>query len=140
MKILFVCKENSCRSQLAEQLGRWLDLDEAHQYVSAGITPGEVHEGTHNTLIDRGIIPEEEPFAKGIADALERLGGQVDLVVTLCKDSERDLPDLAGAPKRLHWPMPDPRTFEGSAQEVRGHFADIRDRIEREISQLLDEL
>lgn len=139
MKILFVCKENACRSLMAEELGRWLDLDEANQYFSAGIALTQVHEGTHNTFIDRGIVPLEEPRAKSIAEALEAAGGSVDLVVTLCEDSERDLPEIAGATRRLHWPMPDPREFEGSAQEVRSHFADIRDRIEREVSQLLDE-
>ena len=139
MKILFVCKENSCRSLLAEELGRWLDLKEANQYFSAGINPTEVHEGTLNTFIDRGIVPNEEPRAKSIDEAVEAAGGGMDLVVTLCEDSERELPEIPGATRRLHWPMPDPREFQGSPQEIRGHFADIRDRIEREISQLLDE-
>lgn len=138
MKVLFVCKENSCRSILAEELARWLDLGGENEYFSAGIAPGEVHEGTLNTLIDRGIVCDEEPRAKSIADAVEAAGGSIDLVVTLCEDSERDLPEIAGSPKRLSWPMQDPRLFEGRAQEVRSHFAGIRDLIEREVSQLLD--
>lgn len=138
MKVLFVCKENSCRSILAEELARWLDLSGENEYFSAGIAPGEVHEGTLNTLIDRGIVCDEEPRAKSIAEALEAAGGKVDVVVTLCEDSGRELPEVPGAPKRLSWPMQDPRLFEGRPQEVRSHFAGIRDLIEREISQFLE--
>lgn len=135
MKILFLCTENACRSQIAEYLGRELDLEGAHEFYSAGTRPGTVNPRAIGTLRERAILADDA-YSKDISE----VPSDMDLVITLCDDAEQNCPVFPGSPRRLHWPTPDPAKFTGTEQEIRCHFADVRDQLERQITQLLEEL
>ena len=66
--ILFVCIGNSCRSQMAEALARYLASD-VMEPRSAGISPlGHITEPTRKVLLERGVKIGDQ-YSKGLREA-----------------------------------------------------------------------
>jgi protein-tyrosine-phosphatase len=120
-RLLFVCVENSCRSQMAEAFARRLGA-EAH---SAGSKPsGVVNPRAIEFMREVGCDLMTHD-SKGL-DALAGL--EFDAAVTMgCGDACPMVP----ARQRLDWNIPDPKHL--SAKEFRA----VRDQIERQVKELL---
>ena len=118
-KILFVCIENACRSQLAEAICNNLFSDQLIAY-SAGSNPGnEVNPKAIKSLKSIGIIHEGKN--KSISEFLEM---KLDYVVGMgCGDK---CPIIPGA-KILNWDIPDPKQYPQK------DFNKIRDLIKKNI-------
>lgn len=101
-RVLFLCTENSARSQMAEGLLRHMS-DGSTVAASAGSRPGAVHPQAVRALLGRGIDIRGQRTKHHSAFAGERF----DFVVTVCDHAREECPDFAGA-VRLHWSMPDP--------------------------------
>jgi protein-tyrosine-phosphatase len=122
MRILFVCVENSNRSQMAEGFARHYGADAA----SAGSRPsGRVNPIAIQAMAEKGIdISMKE--SKSL-DAISH--EEWDWVVTMgCGDSCPFVP----AKNRDDWTLPDPRDLPYE------EFQKVRDEIERRVRQLLD--
>lgn len=133
-KVLFLCTGNSCRSQMAEALvnARAGDRWEA---FSAGTQPaGYVHPMALAVLAEIGI---EHQGRSKLAD--EYRGVDFDLVVTVCDSAADDCPVWLGQGRRVHHSFPDPAKSTGTKDEVLEVFRSVRDAIEREITNLLDQ-
>ena len=124
MNVLFVCVENSCRSQMAEAFAH-LAGDASVRAYSAGSRPsGRVN--------PRAVVFMRE---KGAELATHRSKGlddlpavQWDYVVTMgCGDACPHLP----ATHRLDWALPDPKDLDDDG------FRAVRDRIEALVRELL---
>jgi arsenate reductase len=119
-RVLFVCVENSCRSQLAEALGTRLGLCAS----SAGSRPsGRVHPLAVSTMAEL-----DYDLATHRSTSIHELRGQAfDAVVTMgCGDDCPEVPtDL-----REDWPIPDPR--DGGPEE----FRRVRELLVRNILEL----
>lgn len=126
-KVVFVCVENSCRSQMAEGFARLHAAGriEAH---SAGSKPsGRVNATAVQVMREKGVDLLEHS-SKGLDDLPS---GKWDAVVTMgCGDA---CPSLA-AVRRLDWALPDPKRMP--LEEFRA----VRDEIEARVKALLDEL
>ncbi len=125
--VLFVCVENSCRSQIAEGYALRL-ASEGWIVASAGSRPsGSIHPRALAFMKEEGIdLSEQRPKGLGEIPSLSW-----DAVVTMgCGDA---CPHVA-ARRRLDWDLPDPKNL--SDEEFRG----IRDEIRRRVEQLLREL
>lgn len=125
--ILFVCVENSCRSQIAEGFARALGGSrvEAH---SAGSRPsGRVHPRSIEVMRERGI-----DLSSHRSKSIDTWAGQTfDVVVTMgCGDACPRIP----ARERQDWSLPDPKDLDDEA------FRRLRDEIERRVRGLLDAL
>ncbi len=118
-KILFVCVENACRSQLAEAISNNLFSDQLIAY-SAGSNPsGEVNPKAIKSLKSIGIIHEGEN--KSISEFLDM---ELDYVVGMgCGDR---CPIISGS-KILNWDIPDPKQYEQK------DFNKVRDLIKNKI-------
>ena len=127
--VLFLCVANSARSQMAEGLARAMAPPD-HRFLSAGSRPGVVNPRAVAALREEGIDISHHR-SKGL-DAVPL--DQVDVVVTLC--AEEVCPVLPGAQRQLHWPLPDPAAVQGSDQDAREAFRQVRNRLK----QLLPEL
>ena len=126
-RVLFVCVENACRSQMAEALARGLLGDHA-EIFSAGSRPGEqVNPLAIAVLREEGLsISGAAP--KGIEDLPS---GTFDYVVTMgCGDS---CPQIA-ARRRIDWFIPDPK---GQPIDV---FRRTRDQIGAHVRMLADQI
>ena len=126
-KVLFVCVENSNRSQMAEAFARihGAGLVEA---ASAGSRPsGRINPKAVAAMQELGYDLTAHA-SKGL-DAFD--GREVDVAVTMgCGD---ECP-LVRAGRRLEWKIPDPRDMTPD------EFRAVRDLVEREVKSLLADL
>ena len=123
-KVLFVCVENSCRSQLAEAITNYL-FAKGLKAFSAGSKPsGQVNPKAIASLKAIGI--EHKGKSKSVNEVKE---SDFDFVVGMgCGD---ECPVIPGS-KRIEWNIPDPKKY-GTKK-----FNEIRDQIkEKIVSDLL---
>jgi arsenate reductase len=133
-KVLFLCTGNSCRSQMAEAIVN-SQLGDRWEAFSAGTQPaGYVHPKALAALAEIGIHHEGR---SKLAD--EYRGVDFDLVVTVCDAAAEDCPVWLGQGRRVHHSFPDPAKATGTKEEITEVFRSVRDAIERDISQLLDQ-
>jgi protein-tyrosine-phosphatase len=123
-RVLFVCIENACRSQMAAGFARLHGANrvEAH---SAGSKPADaVNPRAIVFMAERGCN-----ISTQIPTPIDALAGQTfDAVITMgCGDACPWLP----APIREDWALPDPKHL--SDEEFRA----IRDEIEQRVQRLL---
>ena len=130
--VLFLCIENSCRSQMAEgflrhlSAGRW-------QAFSAGIEPSTIHPLAVEVMLEKGIDISRQ-YSKGLDEANLK---EMDAVVTLCEEAEQRCPVLPIKVKKFHWHLPDPTKFKASQQEKLKEFRRVKDEIESRVKELI---
>ena len=125
--ILFVCVENSCRSQMAEAFVRSLAGEHTAAW-SAGSRPAEhIHPTAVQLMKERGIdLAGHRP--RGLDDLPQVTW---DRVVTMgCGDACPSLPTRG----RLDWDLPDPKGMDDEG------FRAVRDEIGRRVERLLEEM
>jgi len=133
-KVLFLCTENSARSQMAEAIvnARWGDQWQAY---SAGTHPtGYVHPKAIQVLHEISI---EHAGRSKPADEFREV--PFALVVTVCDDAAENCPVWLGQGKRVHLGFPDPAKATGSEDEVLAVFRAMRDQIAEQVGALLRE-
>ena len=123
-KVLFVCVQNACRSQMAQGFGRALGLD-AH---SAGSAPsGQVNPKAVASMAEVGIDLSTHE-SKGL-DAYRDV--PFDATVTMgCGDACPFVP----APRREDWQIPDPKDMDPA------EFAEVRELVRRQVEALAESL
>jgi protein-tyrosine-phosphatase len=123
-KVLFVCVENSNRSQMAEAFARMHGEGQV-EAASAGSKPsGRVNPKAVAAMKELGYDLTAHA-SKGLDDFN---GRNIDVAVTMgCGD---ECP-LVKAGQRVDWKIPDPRDMTPE------EFRDVRDLIERKVKDLL---
>ncbi len=126
-RLLFVCVENACRSQMAEGFARALGAGEIEVWSAGSRPSGQVNARALASMSEAGI-----DISKHQSKGLEALpDGAWDCVVTMgCGDA---CPNLT-ARRREDWAIPDPKTMEPEA------FGAVRDLIRLGVERLLDDL
>lgn len=123
-KILFVCRENACRSQMAEAFARYYG-GEAVEIWSAGSLPrGSLDPGMISVMKEKGIDVSRHT-SKGV-DQLP--SERWNVVVTMgCGD---ECPTIKTT-HRLDWDIPDPKGKPPT------EYRKVRDTIEDAVKALL---
>jgi protein-tyrosine-phosphatase len=117
-RALFVCTQNSARSQLAAALWRQRT---GHDATSAGTHPAErVHPGAITAASRAGL-----DLSGARPRALERGDLEVDLIITVC---DRAYEELDPPADWLHWSIPDPVDV-GSKRAFDAALSELDDRI-----------
>lgn len=123
-RLLFVCVENSCRSQIAEAFARMYGADRV-EALSAGSRPsGQVHPKAIESMREIGY----DLTRHGSKSLKEIPEVEYDAVVTMgCGD---ECPSVRG---KIHedWAIPDPKRFPHE------QFREIRNQIEQKVKELL---
>ncbi len=127
-KILFVCRENACRSRMAAAFARYLAGDEM-EVVSGGSNPaGEVNPVMVEVMEEKGIDmafrrprPAEEAIESRRPDVIISVG---------CGDERPFIPGV----KREDWDLPDP------AGQPIDFMRNIRDEIEKKVKALISDV
>ncbi|UCE28209.1 MAG: arsenate reductase ArsC [Candidatus Coatesbacteria bacterium] len=133
--ILFVCTGNSCRSQMAEGLARFLGGSAVDAY-SAGTNPIGIVERTHTVMGEIGV-----DISGQASDPLETYVGQpFDYVITLCGHAEAMCPTWTGSGERLHWPVADPYSVQGTEAGIMAAYRSARDTIRDELIEFFSEI
>lgn len=124
-KILFACRENACRSQMAAAFAQYFAGDKI-EAASAGSEPaGQINPDMIKVMAEKGI---DMGFRKTrfLDEAASEL--QPNIIVTMgCGEA---CPFIPGA-KRMDWDLPDPA---GKSMDV---MRNVRDDIEKRVKKLL---
>lgn len=135
--VLFICRHNTARSQMAEALLSSIGRRRFIAY-SAGIAPAaQIHPLTLETIRNAGLRTDDlapkglEMFSGAEAPAL-------DFVFSLCEGDEVCAPALRGAPMQAHWPFPDPLGADGTHAEKAAVFAEIFRMIRRRLELFVE--
>lgn len=128
-KVLFVCRHNAARSQMAEAILRKRRGDQYEAY-STGTEPSAVHPMTINVLEEIGINCSG-CRAKSLG---EFANINFDVVVTLCDQARESCPYIPGAAV-MHKNFENPVDATGTAEDIINVFRRVRDAI----SKWLDE-
>jgi arsenate reductase len=124
--LLFVCIENSNRSQMAEGFARRLGQGRVTVFSAGSRPSGQVNPRAIQFMKEKGIDLTVQ-LSKGLDD-LPKV--RWDYIVTMgCGDACPTLP----AVHRLDWDLPDPKQLPDDG------FRAIRDKIEGLVSGLLSE-
>ena len=125
-RVLFVCVENSNRSQMAEAFARMLGGN-AVEASSAGSSPS----GKINPKAVRFMAELGYDLSTHASKSLGEVGGEFDAVVTMgCGDSCPWVP----ARRREDWALPDPRDLDDDGYRA------VRDEIAARVQRLLASL
>ena len=129
--ILFLCVQNSARSQLAEGIARFL-APPGVTVSSAGSSPAFVRPQAIQVLKEIGI-----DISAHRSKSIEEIdAASVDAVVTLC--AEEVCPVFLGDAVRLHWALPDPAQAPGDEDARLNAFRATRDELFRRLKLLFD--
>ena len=129
--ILFLCVQNSARSQLAEGIARFL-APPGVTVSSAGSSPAFVRSQAIQVLKEIGI-----DISSHRSKAIDEIdSGTVDAVITLC--AEEVCPVFFGAAVRLHWGLSDPAKSPGDEEARLNAFRATRDELFRRLRLLFD--
>jgi len=123
-KVLFVCVENSNRSQMAEAFARMFGGDRVEAASSGSRPSGRVNPKAVAAMAELGY-----DLTTHASKGLEAFNGQkTDVAVTMgCGD---ECP-LVLAEKRVDWKIPDPREMTPE------QFREVRDLIGQKVKELL---
>lgn len=135
-KVLFLCTQNSARSQMSEGFLRHLAGDRFEVY-SAGISPAhEIHPYAIEVMREAGIdISGQNP--KDLVIYLGKMG--FNYLIIVCARAEKECPKtFPGVGTTFSWIFDDPRG-EGILEEhMLEKFREIRDEIEMKIRRWLE--
>ena len=122
--ILFLCNQNSARSQMAEGLLKSV-YGENFEVYSAGSNPGNLNPYAVKVLEEVGvdISSNHSKSLKEFADI------EFDYVVTVCGGEGEVCPFFNGGKNCIHKPFQDPAAVEGIEQEKIDAFRKIRNEI-----------
>jgi arsenate reductase len=127
-KVLFLCTENSCRSQIAEGILRHL-MGDRFEVESAGIRPSVVNPVAIKVMAEIGI----DLSGHRSKSVDEFKGMDFDFVITTCDGGT--CPVFPGIARRLHWSFNDPAEVRGSENEILFVFRKVRDEIKSRIEE-----
>lgn len=124
LNLLFVCIENSNRSQMAEGFARSLGRGRATVFSAGSRPSGQINSRAIQIMKEKGIDLTVQ-HSKGLDDLPQVTW---DYIVTMgCGDACPMLP----ARHRLDWELPDPKHLPDD------EFRSVRDRIESLVTDLL---
>ena len=127
-KILFACRENACRSQMASAFARYIAGDKIDA-LNGGSTPVDAINPLMVEVMQEKGIDMGFRRPKSIEQAISK--DKPDIVITMgCGE---DCPFVPGA-KTENWDLPDPA---GKSIEF---MRNVRDEIEKKVIELKDQL
>jgi len=136
-RVLFLCTGNTARSQMAEAFLRKYGGDRFEAY-SAGLEPDVINLYVYQVMEEVGLDLAGQR-SKSISEYMGKV--HFGYLITVCANAEEKCPAVfPGMGQRLHWPFEDPAAFEGSDEEKKVKFREVRDQIEQRIKDWLAEL
>ena len=124
-KVLFVCTENSCRSQMAEGCLRQHGGGQ-FEVFSAGAQPTNLNPMAVEVMKEIGI----DISGQHSKDVAQFLGQSFQYVIRVCDKVKEKCPVLPGAIWYLDWSFEDPAAVQGTTAEKMRAFRRVRDEIE----------
>ncbi len=133
-RVLLICTGNSCRSQMAEGLVRYLMGDKI-DVESAGVLPSYVHPYAIEVLSEMGIdISHHE------SKHVDQFAGEdFDLVITLCSHAKETCGIFPWAKEQVHMGFEDPISASGTRDNILDAFRKTRDEIRGKLLPFIED-
>jgi arsenate reductase len=125
--IVFVCIENSCRSQLAEAYGHLHGGDEFHIFSAGSKPSGLINPKAVEAMADVGYA-----LGSHTSSSLDSLP-DISFAAAITMGCGDECPNVQ-AQQREEWSIPDPKHLDAEG------FARVRDDIEQRILALFERL
>jgi multimeric flavodoxin WrbA len=127
-RILFACRENACRSQMASAFAQYLAGDRLEVFNGGSQPDEKVNPDMAKVMQEKGI-----DMAYRIPKTIEAAISHAPPEVIITMGCDEECPYVPGA-QRQDWDLPDP------AGESIEFMRDVRDEIERRVKALINEL
>ena len=135
-KVLFVCINNSARSQMAEAILRKYGGDDFEVY-SAGIEPGTLNPYVVKVLQEDEGIDISKNIPKSAFDFVKQ-GVLFQYVVTVCDESAAQrCPIFPGVRERIMMSFDDPSDFTGSDEEIMRKVRKVKEKVKTEVLRFI---
>jgi arsenate reductase len=134
LKVLFLCTENACRSQMAEGLVNHYLAGQVRAF-SAGVAPSRVNPRAVAVMAELGLDISHQR-SKSVDDLADE---QFDLVITVCDRANQQCPIFPGSVKILHLGFADPALATGSEEQIMSAFRQVRDEMREQLLPLLEQ-
>jgi len=132
-RVLFVCIQNSARSQMAEA---FLNTMCPQDFIaeSAGIQPGKISPLAVETMAEVGIDISKKT-TQSVFD-LFKAGRLFSYVITVCDEASAEAcPIFPGIVTRMHWSIPDPSELQGSWETRVSAVREIRESVREHVAE-----
>jgi arsenate reductase (thioredoxin) len=133
IRVLFLCHDNSCRSQMAEGFLRRYGGD-AFEVVSAGLQPKPIHPQTIDVMARSGVDISHHR-SRPLTDYRSQ---SFDFVITVCDRAQENCAAVPSARRMIHWQFVDPSQVSGTSFEVKKAFMRTRDEIASRVRLFAD--
>jgi arsenate reductase len=135
-RVLFLCTQNSARSQMAEAFLRH-HAGDRFEVMSAGCEAAEQIHPYVGEVMEELSIDTSGQRPKGLRTYMGKVGFNYSIIV--CARAERNCPKtFPGVGTRLVWAFDDPRGEDVPEEERLEKFREIRDEIEQKIMDWLE--
>lgn len=134
-RVLFLCTENSCRTQMAEAFLRDMTGEE-FEIVSAGGEAGGLDPAAVAAMRELGI-----DISRATAKLVDPyLRQRFHYVITLCdRAKEKTCPIFPGAIWRHTWPIESPADLQAAGLDRLAAVRRARDAIRRHVGEFVDQ-
>ena len=127
--VMFVCRRNSCRSQMAEGFAKTLGRGKIN-VVSSGLEASRVHPTAKEVMSEVGI-----DLSSQTSDALSNFkANDFDVVISMCGCGTNLPPEWVTQEVFEDWELDDP---DGQPIET---FHRVRDEIKERVTQLIEQV
>ena len=135
IKVLFLCRHNSARSQMAEAYLKKFGGDEFAP-ESAGLETGKLNPLAIEVMREDGIDISNN-LTKDAFDLFTQ-GKSFFYVITVCDTHTADkCPVFPGLHKMINWDFADPAEFKGTNEEQLAQTRVVRDEIKEAVQQFV---
>lgn len=135
-RVLFLCTQNSARSQMAEALLREHGGDRFEAYSAGCEVADEIHPYTVRVMDEVGIDISDQ-YPKGMREYMGKM--HFGYLVTVCARAEKNCPTVfPGVGLKLSWLFDDPRGEDVPDDLRLDKFREVRDQIEVKIKHWLE--
>lgn len=136
LKVLFVCVNNSARSQMAEAFLNNLASDK-FEAESAGFEPTILNPIVVIAMKELGIDISNNQTKSVFG--LYKQGRIFHFVIAVCDAASAErCPIFPGVTKRLNWSFEDPALFTGTHEEILDRIRLVRDKIKFEVENFIN--
>ncbi|WP_346237125.1 arsenate reductase ArsC [Niabella insulamsoli] len=132
-KILVLCTGNSCRSQIAEGYLKHFAQGRADIY-SAGVETHGVNPRAIETMKEDGI----DISGHTSNNINEYKNINFDFVITVCDNAKERCPFFPPTAQKFHHNFPDPAKAQGSEEEIKDQFREVRQMIKVYCKDFID--
>jgi arsenate reductase (thioredoxin) len=132
-RVLFLCTQNSARSQMAEAFLREYGGDRFEAYSAGCSAAEEVHPYTVKVMEEVGVDLKDQ-YPKGLRTYMGKI--HFGYLITVCARAERDCPTVfPGVGLKLTWLFDDPRGDDVREEDRLEKFREVRDEVEMKIKR-----